>query len=64
MSDEHKREAEYHARAAERAGHVADFEVITAGHTRVDVVVDGRVASRSSARRSARLPQSTAPPGR
>jgi hypothetical protein len=43
MSDEHKREAEYHARAAERAGHVADFEVVTAGHTRVDVVVDGRV---------------------
>jgi len=43
MSDEHKREAEYHARAAERAGHVADFEVITAGNTRVDVVIDGRV---------------------
>jgi hypothetical protein len=43
MSDEHKREAEYHARAAERAGHVADFEVVTAGHTRVDVVVNGRV---------------------
>jgi hypothetical protein len=43
MSDEHKREAEYHARAAERAGHVADFEVVTTGHTRVDVVVDGRV---------------------
>ena len=43
MSDEHKREAEYHARAAERAGHVADFEVLTAEHTRVDVVVDGRV---------------------
>jgi hypothetical protein len=43
MTDEHKREAEYHARAAERAGHVADFEVVTAGHTRVDVVVDGRV---------------------
>jgi hypothetical protein len=43
MSDEHKREAEYHARAAERAGHVADFEVVTAGHTRVDVVIDGRV---------------------
>jgi hypothetical protein len=32
-----------HARAAERAGHVADFEVVTAGHTRVDVVVDGPV---------------------
>jgi hypothetical protein len=43
MGDEHKREAEYHAQAAERAGHVADFEVVTAGHTRVDVVVDGRV---------------------
>ena len=43
MSDEHKREAEYHARAAERGGHVADFEVVTTGNTRVDVVVDGRV---------------------
>lgn len=43
MSDEHKREAEYHARAAERAGHAADLEVVTTGNTRVDVVVDGRV---------------------
>ena len=43
MSDEHKREAEYHARAAERAGHVADLEVATTGRTIVDVVVDGRV---------------------
>jgi hypothetical protein len=43
MTDEHKREAEYHARAAERTGHVADLEVVTAGRTRVDVVVDGRV---------------------
>lgn len=43
MSDEHKREAEYHARAAERNGHVADFEVVTTGNTRVDVVVDGHV---------------------
>lgn len=43
MSDEHKREAEYHARAAEQAGHVADLEVSTTGNTRVDVVVDGRV---------------------
>ncbi|MDQ2812894.1 MAG: hypothetical protein M3Z75_13715 [Actinomycetota bacterium] len=56
MSDEHKREAEYHARAAERAGHVADFEVVTTGHTRVDVVVDGRVGfeiQRSALGRSA-----------
>jgi hypothetical protein len=43
MSNEHKREAEYHARAAARGGHVADFEVTTTGNTRVDVVVDGRV---------------------
>jgi len=43
MSDEHKRQAEYHARAAERAGHSADLEVTTAGRTRVDVVVDGRI---------------------
>lgn len=43
MSDEHKRQAEYHAKAAERGGHVADFEVPTAGNTRVDVVVDGHV---------------------
>jgi hypothetical protein len=42
MSDEHKRQAEYHAVAAERAGHAADLEVATSGHTRVDVVVDGR----------------------
>ena len=41
MSDEHKRQAEYHAVAAERAGHAADLEVTTTGHTRVDVVVDG-----------------------
>jgi hypothetical protein len=42
MSDEHKRQAEYHAQAAIRAGHSADLEVTTTGHTRVDVVVDGR----------------------
>lgn len=42
MSDEHKRQAEYHVRAAERAGHSADMEVWTTGRTRVDVVVDGR----------------------
>ena len=42
MSDEHKRQAEYHAVAAERAGHAADLEVTTTGRTRVDVVVDGR----------------------
>ena len=42
MSGEHKRQAEYHALAAERAGHAADLEVTTTGHTRVDVVVDGR----------------------
>jgi hypothetical protein len=42
MSDEHKRQAEYHAVAATRAGHTADLEVTTTGHTRVDVVVDGR----------------------
>lgn len=43
MSDEHKRQAEYHALAAERAGHSADFEVTMTGRTRVDVVVDGRI---------------------
>lgn len=43
MSDEHKWLAEGHARAAERAGHAADLEVVTTGNTRVDVVVDGRV---------------------
>ena len=43
MSDEHKREAEYHARAAEHAGYAADLEVATTGNTRVDVVVDGDV---------------------
>ncbi len=43
MSDEHKRQAEYHALAAQQAGHIADLEVATTGHTRVDVVVDGRV---------------------
>jgi hypothetical protein len=42
MSDEHKRQAEYHAVAATRAGHCADLEVTTSGRTRVDVVVDGR----------------------
>jgi hypothetical protein len=42
MSDEHKRQAEYHATAAQRAGHAADLEVTTTGRTRVDVVVDGR----------------------
>jgi hypothetical protein len=43
LSDGHKWLAEYHAGAAERAGHVADLEVVTTGNTRVDVVVDGRV---------------------
>lgn len=43
MSDEHKWLAEGHARAAERAGHAADLEVVTTGNTRVDVVIDGRV---------------------
>jgi hypothetical protein len=39
MSDEHKREAEYHALAGEAAGLPADMEVVTTGRTRVDVVV-------------------------
>ena len=43
LSDEHKRQAEYHALAAQRAGHAADLEVTTTGHTRVDVVVDDRI---------------------
>lgn len=43
MSDEHKRQAEYHALAAERAGHSADFEVTTGTRTRVDVVIDSRI---------------------
>jgi hypothetical protein len=64
MSDEHKREAEYHARAAERVGHVADLEVVTAGHTRVDVVVDGRVGFEIQRSALRRPPQLTAPPGR
>lgn len=43
MSDEHKRQAEYHVLAAQAAGLEAATEVITGGSTRVDVVVDGRV---------------------
>lgn len=43
MSDEHKRMAEYHVAAAEAEGLTADLEVVTAGRTRVDVVVDGRI---------------------
>lgn len=43
MTDEHKRMAEYHARAAQSAGFSADMEVVTSGRTRVDVVIDGRI---------------------
>lgn len=43
MSDEHKRQAEYHALAAEHAGHRAQLEVSTTGRTRVDVVINGSV---------------------
>lgn len=43
MSDEHKRMAEYHAAAARVQGLDADFEVVTTGRTRVDVVIDGRI---------------------
>lgn len=43
MSDEHRRQAEYHALAAQQAGYNADLEVTTTGHTRVDVVVDDRI---------------------
>ena len=40
---EHKRQAEYHASAAQQCGYTASLEVPTTGHTRVDVVVDGRI---------------------
>lgn len=43
MTDEHKRECEYHALAAQAAGLSADFEFVTSEKTRVDVVVDGRL---------------------
>jgi len=43
LSDEHKCQAEYHALAAQDAGHTADLEVTTTGHTRVDVVINGTV---------------------
>ena len=43
MSDEHKHQAEYHAKTAVRAGYTADLEVTTRGRTRVDVVIDGRI---------------------
>ena len=43
MSDEHRRQAEYHALAAQRAGLSADLEVPTTRGTRVDLVVDGRI---------------------
>lgn len=43
LSDEHKCQAEYHALAAEHAGHRAELEVNTTGRTRVDVVIDGSV---------------------
>jgi hypothetical protein len=43
LSDEHKYQAEYHAVAAQEAGHTADLEVTTTGHTRVDVVIDGSI---------------------
>jgi hypothetical protein len=43
MSDEHKRQAEYHALAAEAAGVTADLEVVTTGKTRVDVVIGDRI---------------------
>ncbi len=43
MTDEHKRQAEYHAAAAEQCGYTASLEVPTTGHTRVDVVVNGRI---------------------
>lgn len=39
MSDEHKRECEYHALAGQAAGFDADMEVTTSRGTRVDVVV-------------------------
>jgi len=39
MSDEHKRQQEYHVRAARAQGLDADAEVTTTGRTRVDVVV-------------------------
>lgn len=42
MSDEHKRQAEYHARAGEPFGGAA-LEVRTTGQTRVDVIVGGRI---------------------
>ncbi len=35
MSDEHKRQAEYQALAAQHAGHDAELEVTTTGRTRV-----------------------------
>lgn len=43
MSDEHKRQAEYHVLAARSVGLDADTEVTTGGRTRVDVVVDRRI---------------------
>jgi hypothetical protein len=43
MTDEHKRECEYHALASEAGGWRADCEVRTTGRTVVDVVVDGRL---------------------
>jgi hypothetical protein len=43
MTDEHKRECEYHALAAQAGGLTADCEVTTSRKTRVDVVVDGRL---------------------
>jgi hypothetical protein len=39
MSDEHKRQAEYHVRAARAQGLEAETEVTTTGRTRVDVVI-------------------------
>lgn len=41
MSDEHKRQAEYHARAIDQGGLTPRSEVTTAGRTRVDVVAYG-----------------------
>ena len=63
MSDEHKRQADYHAAAAERAGYAAALEVCTAGHTRVDVVIDGKVGFEVQRSALRKQPPSTEPPG-